>query len=104
MSAARPLSPKNRHSPARTERPFRAMNGLTHRSKICASFDQLVGAQQERFRHFQPQGPGGGQIDGQIELGRLLDRDIRRLRAAQNLVDQVGGAPVLAREVRSIRT
>jgi len=27
MSAARPLSPMNRHSPARTERPLRASSG-----------------------------------------------------------------------------
>ena len=45
---------------------------------------------------------GGRQIDDEIELGRLLDREVGRLRPAQNLVDIVGGAPEQVREVRSI--
>ena len=45
---------------------------------------------------------GGRQVDDQIELGRLLDREVGRLRPAQNLVDIVGGAPEQVREVRSI--
>ena len=36
---------------------------------------------------------GGGQIDHEIELGRLFDRQVVRLRSAQNLVDIIGGAP-----------
>src|SRR5439155_11188351 len=38
-----------------------------------------------------------------LEFCRLLHRDIPRLRAAQNLVDIVGGAPEQVREVWSIR-
>ena len=45
---------------------------------------------------------GGRQIDDEIELGRLLDRDVGRLRPAQNLVDIVGGAPEQVREIWSI--
>ena len=59
-----------------------------------ASFDHLVGAQQERFRDCQSDRLGGRQIDDEIELGRLLDRKVSRLRAAQNLVDIVGSAAV----------
>ena len=55
----------------------------------AASFDQLIGAQQERFRDRQPEPFGGGQIDDEIELGRLFNRKLARLGAAQDLVDVV---------------
>jgi hypothetical protein len=45
---------------------------------------------------------GGGEVDDKLELGRLPDRDIGGLHSAQNLVDEVAGAPVHAREVRRI--
>jgi len=32
-------------------------------------------------------------IDNEIEFGRLLNRNVGRLGAAQNLVDESGGAP-----------
>src|SRR5262249_38634054 len=48
----------------------------------------------ERLRHKQ--------VYDEIELGRLLDRDVAWLRSAQDLVNKVAGAPVKAREVRSI--
>jgi hypothetical protein len=35
-------------------------------------------------------------------MSRLLDRQVARLRPAQNLVDEVGSAPPQDREVRSI--
>ena len=34
----------------------------------------------------------GDQVEDQIEFGRLLDRDADRLRPAQKLVDNIGGA------------
>src|SRR6266571_8688333 len=46
------------------------------------SFDHLVGAQQERFGDSQAQRLGGRQINGEVELGRLLDRNFARLRPA----------------------
>jgi hypothetical protein len=55
-------------------------------------FDDLVGAQQESFRDLQAQRFGGGQVDDEIELGRLLDRNVRGLRPTQNLVDEIGAA------------
>jgi hypothetical protein len=53
--------------------------------------------------NFEAERLGGRQIDDQIELGRLLDRDVSRLRPTQNLVDEVGDAPELVREVWAIR-
>ena len=75
----------------------------THAPQHTASlFDHLVGAQQESFRDFKTERLGGRQIDDEIELGRLLDRDLGRLRPAQNLVDKIGGASIQVQEVRSI--
>jgi len=36
----------------------------------------------------------GLQIDHQFELGRLLDRQVGRFSALENLVDENGGAPI----------
>src|SRR5215831_15008896 len=58
-----------------------------------ASLNHLIGAQQERLRDSQPKRLGGGQIDDEIELGRLLNGNVARLRPAQNLVDEFAGAP-----------
>src|SRR2546421_12678845 len=66
------------------------------------SLDQFVGAQQECLGNFQSNRPGGGEVDNKFELGRLLDRDFGGLRSAQDLVHEVAGAPVQAREVRCI--
>src|SRR5207302_5000074 len=67
-----------------------------------SSFNHLVGAQQESFRYFKAERSSGGEIDGEIEFGRLLDRYIAGLRPAQNLVDEVGGALEQSRKVRSV--
>ena len=56
----------------------------------------------KRRRNVEAERLGGREIDDEIEFGRLLDRDVGGLRAAQNLVDIVGGAPEQVREVRSI--
>ena len=39
-------------------------------------FDQLVCAQQQRLRNRQPEGLRGFQVDDQLELGGLLDREV----------------------------
>src|SRR5262245_6426795 len=67
-----------------------------------ASFDHLVGAGDELRWDCDAECPGGCEIDGEIELGRLLDWQVGRLSPAQNLVDVVGGASVQVREVWSI--
>ena len=45
------------------------------------------------------EGLGGRKIDDEIEFDRLLDRNVARLRAAQNLINVVAGAPELIRQV-----
>ena len=91
------FSTKNRHSPARIERPFRATSGLMHRSKTSAVarlFDHLVGAGEQCWRHVQANRLRHDQVNDEAELVRLLDRKIGGLRPPQNLVDQVAGAPL----------
>jgi hypothetical protein len=61
-------------------------------SSARASLDHLVGTSEEGRRHFQAKRLGGLQIDDEIELGRLLDREVSGLCSAHNLVDIFGGA------------
>src|SRR5262249_27572597 len=51
-----------------------------------ALLEELVRLEQERLGDGQPQTLGGFEIDHQLELGRLLDREIGRLGALQDLV------------------
>src|SRR5262249_60581376 len=46
--------------------------------------DHLVSAQQKPLREVQSKGLGGGEIDDEIELGRLLDGQVSGLCPAQN--------------------
>src|SRR5258707_13454206 len=55
-------------------------------------FDHLVGAPQKHGRHVEADRLGGLQVDDKLELGRKLNRQIVRLRAAQDAVDIVRGA------------
>jgi hypothetical protein len=68
------------------------------------SFDHLVGARQQRSGDFEAERLGGRKIDDEIKLGRLLDRDVGRLRSAQDLVDIVawGVMPMQWRDVTTL--
>ena len=62
-------------------------------------FDNLVGACEQRGRYIESERVGSRQIDDEIELGRLLDRDFAGLRSPKNLVHEVAGVPPQVRKV-----
>jgi hypothetical protein len=57
-------------------------NGLMHRSKEHTLFDHLVGEREQFRRNFEAECLCCGEINDEIEFGRLLDWDVARLRAA----------------------
>src|SRR5436309_14583933 len=89
--ASQPLSPvATQHSlPSRTL-PFTSA-GLapagSHQLCLAHSFDDLVGAREQAVGELDAERLGGGQVHHQIELGRLLDRNLARLRPAHDLID-----------------
>ena len=68
--------------------------GATMCRTVNDLLDHLVGAGEQRRRHFQANRLRHDQVNDEVELGRLLDRKIGGLRPPQNLVDQVAGAPL----------
>ena len=49
-----------------------------------ASFDHLIGAGEERGWDREAESLGGPEIDDQLDLGGLHDREVRRLLAFQD--------------------
>jgi hypothetical protein len=67
------------------EPPVSAKSGreqAQQRRAVARLFDHLVGAGEQRRRHLDAERLRGGQIDNQLELGRLLDRKVGGLRPA----------------------
>ena len=61
--------------------------------RLHALLDHLVGPQQHRLRNRQPEGLRRLEVDDQLELGGLLDGEIGRLGALEDLVHVSGRAP-----------
>ena len=51
------------------------MMGQERKSRL--SLDHIIGAREQRDGDFEAEGPRGLEIDHQLELGRLFDRDRR---------------------------
>src|SRR5206468_8162130 len=66
------------------------------------SFDDLIGAGLQRERHVQPQSFGGPQVDDELELGGLLNRQLGWLGAVQNATDVGRGAAKQIGEIGAI--
>src|SRR5262245_2969044 len=81
---------------------FTPESGHVHRTLACPLwansghwsdlFDHLVCTQQKLLRDRQTQRFGSGQIDNEIKLCWLLDRQVGRLSTTQDLVDVFGSA------------
>src|SRR5437867_13312362 len=54
---------------------------------LAASLYHLVRPQEHRTRDLDADRLRGLEVEHQLELGRLLDRQIRRIRAAQDAID-----------------
>jgi hypothetical protein len=52
---------------------------------VVCSFNDVVCGGEEQLRHSEAERLGGLEIDDQLEGRRLLDRQIRGLRALENL-------------------
>lgn len=65
-------------------------------SRLAASFNHPVGAQNELLRNGETERLGSFSIDEELHLGGLLDRQFAGLRALQYSVHVVGRAPEVA--------
>src|SRR5574342_594443 len=72
------------------------------RQAAAPLFDHLVRALQQRLRDFQTERLRGLEVDDQLELGGLLDWQLARLRAPEDLVHIDGAAPVEIVPIRGI--
>src|SRR6516165_11554447 len=54
------------------------------RGPSTPSFDHLVGEREQLVRNLEAERLGGRDVDDEIELGRLLDRQVVRLCPTQN--------------------
>src|SRR5262249_29800398 len=67
----------------------------------AVSFDHLVGSREQRSWHIDVKRLRRDQVNDEIEFGWLLDWDVGRFRAAQNLVDIIGRTPKQVGVIRS---
>src|SRR6266581_4638572 len=102
VTALAPLAP----SFARSALPRKRVRSLTlngpRMMERRASFDHLVGAGEQRRRYLQPNCSRGLEIDHEFELCGLLNGQVSRLGALQNLVDVRRGTSVLVRQIRPV--
>src|SRR6267143_1802611 len=89
---ARIVSPSTR---PRTTRPPRV-------SDVCDSLDHLIRAQDQFLRNGEPDRPGGLAVDRKRHSRRLLDRQLARLCALEDLVHVGCGALKIVQDVLSV--
>src|SRR5713101_3479590 len=79
-----------------------ANTGLLMVASFGSLLDDLIRPQQERLRNREPDGLRRLEVDDQLELGRLLDGQVGRLGALQDLVNMAGSTPKEICDARTI--
>src|SRR5260370_25134675 len=64
--------------------------------------DHLIRPLQERRRDRQAEGLGGLEVDDQLELGGLLDREVGGSGPLEDLVNVLGGATIQVQHISAI--
>src|SRR5215510_9919388 len=72
------------------------------RGPSTPSLDHLVGAGEQGRRHFKAKRAGGGQIDDQLELARLLYRQVGRLCTLEDFAGVNADLTVCFDQARSV--
>jgi len=67
-----------------------------------ASLDHATRAEQHAAGHDHADGARSSQVDDEVVHVRELDRDVRRLRAAEHAINEFSGAPEQVTDVRSV--
>src|SRR6266545_781710 len=83
-------------------RPRRAARWRKSNENV-RSLNNLIRAQQHHLRDRQPERLRGLEVDDQLELLRLLDRQVAGFRTFEDAIDVTGGATRHLHEVRSVR-
>src|SRR5262245_53836920 len=81
---------------------FMFFSCLVRHAFCLFSFDQPIRSGDQLWRNRQADLLRGLEIDHQLELRRLLDRQVGRLGSLQDSVHVIGDAPVAVREVRVV--
>src|SRR5262245_24628400 len=89
-------------APATRRRKFRRGSFISILPSLVPLFDYLIGDGQHAWRNGQTKRPGGLEVDDELELGRLLHRQIGRLGTFQYFVHVAGSTTIQVRIVRSV--
>src|SRR5262252_6685824 len=76
------------------------MSALCQKQTFTTSLDHLVSYREKRGRHGEAEHAGDLCVNGECELARLRDRQVRRLRVPQ---DVTGVRTDLTKRIRRVR-